>query len=45
MACPSVKECLCPKTDCPNHGKCCQCVKAHQGKENLPVCLRFDKEK
>lgn len=36
MACPNVKECICPKTTCPNHGKCCACVIKHRG---LIVCL------
>lgn len=31
MACPNVKECICPKTTCPNHGKCCACVIKHRG--------------
>ena len=27
MSCPNVTECACPKTSCPNHGKCCDCVR------------------
>ncbi len=32
-------ECPCKKTSCVNHGKCCDCVKRHRGKEYLPACL------
>jgi ribosomal-protein-alanine N-acetyltransferase len=39
--CPSAPECPCPKTDCPNHGKCCSCVVKHRKGGNLPFCLRF----
>lgn len=39
MACPNVKECICPKTICPNHGKCCACVIKHRGTDSLPYCL------
>jgi len=38
MAC--VKDCPCSNTACPRHGKCCECVKAHKEKGNLPSCLR-----
>jgi len=38
--CPTVPECPCPKTDCPNHGKCCSCVVKHREGGNLPFCLR-----
>ena len=35
-----VAECTCPK-DCPNHGKCCDCVMHHKNDiGNLPFCLR-----
>jgi len=41
MACDNKHECTCPKTDCPRHGKCCDCVAFHrEGNVNLPVCLR-----
>ena len=38
MAC--VKECTCPKTECPNNKKCCACIANHRGKGNLPFCMR-----
>ena len=34
------KNCTCPKTDCANHGICCQCVMNHRSMKNLPRCLR-----
>ena len=37
--CPNVKECMCPKETCPNHGKCCDCVKKHRDTDSLPFCL------
>jgi len=45
MACGSI-QCVCPKTDCKNHGKCCDCVIHHRdGLKNLPRCLREDPSK
>lgn len=38
-------ECPCTKPDCPNHGKCCECVAAHKSMGNLPICLRNLEEK
>jgi hypothetical protein len=38
--CPNVPVCPCPKTDCPNHSKCCSCVVKHREGGNLPFCLR-----
>ncbi|MCG6894099.1 MAG: hypothetical protein LJE65_10870 [Desulfobacteraceae bacterium] len=38
--------CSCPKTDCPRHGICCQCILAHKRRtddplaKRLPHCLR-----
>jgi hypothetical protein len=40
MSCPNVKECPCPNVSCANHAKCCECVKNHRERGNLPVCLR-----
>jgi len=37
MAC--VKFCNCPKTECENHGKCCNCVVKHRDTDSLPFCL------
>lgn len=39
MACENVKECMCPKETCLNHGKCCQCVRKHRETDSLPYCL------
>ncbi len=39
MKCHNVKECMCPKETCPNHGKCCDCVKKHRDTDSLPYCL------
>jgi len=42
MSCPvgNVKECACSEAGCPNHAKCCDCVKAHRESGSLPACLR-----
>ena len=40
MPCENVKECSCPRTDCARYKKCCECVKNHREKGNLPRCLR-----
>jgi len=37
MSC--AKECACPKIECPNHKRCCDCVKRHSENGNLPYCL------
>jgi ribosomal-protein-alanine N-acetyltransferase len=39
--CPNAPECSCPKTQCPNHSKCCSCIVKHREGGNLPHCLRF----
>ena len=39
MPCKNVKDCICPKTTCPNHGKCCECVIKHRNTDSLPYCL------
>lgn len=39
MQCQNVKECACPKTTCPNHGRCCACVIKHRETDSLPYCL------
>lgn len=42
--CPNLednkKDCTCQSTQCPRHGKCCECVHYHREQGNLPVCLR-----
>ena len=40
MKCENVKDCPCKSTECENYAKCCDCVKNHRGKGNLPYCLR-----
>ncbi len=44
MSCPNVKDCPCVKIECPNHGKCCDCVANHKEKDLLPACLRNHKQ-
>jgi glyoxylase-like metal-dependent hydrolase (beta-lactamase superfamily II) len=38
--CEHVKECACPRTECPRHRKCCECVRSHKERDSLPFCLR-----
>jgi len=45
MGCRNVKECACPKTTCPNHGLCCNCIKKHRENDQLPYCLFPEKDK
>ena len=37
MSC--VEKCACPKTTCPHHKKCCECVVKHKETDSLPFCL------
>ncbi|MCL2224285.1 MAG: hypothetical protein FWB96_04870 [Defluviitaleaceae bacterium] len=37
MSC--IKTCICPKTECENHGKCCTCVTKHRETDSLPFCM------
>ena len=39
MNCVNVKECACPKKECPHNGKCCSCVIKHKETDSLPFCL------
>ena len=39
MNCSNVGACCCPKTECLNHGKCCDCVVRHRETDSLPFCL------
>ena len=45
IACPVRDEineyCSCPKTDCPNHGLCCQCIQAHKKRTDVELIIRF----
>lgn len=33
--------CSCPKTDCPRHGLCCECVLEHKNRVTEPIIKRF----
>ena len=33
--------CSCPKTDCMNHGLCCECIVAHKNRVDEPIIKRF----
>lgn len=33
--------CSCPKTECPRHGHCCQCIVAHKSRSADPIIKRF----
>jgi len=39
MKCSNVTSCACPKVECENHGKCCDCVIKHRDTDSLPYCL------
>ena len=39
-ACPRVKECPCPRMECPHRHRCCDCVINHKTRDDLPRCLR-----
>jgi len=39
MQCDNVKKCDCPKTICPNYGRCCACIIKHRTTDSLPFCL------
>ena len=42
--CPNAKSneasCPCTADDCPRHGVCCECIRAHVSSGNLPACAR-----
>ena len=42
MSC--AKECVCPRTDCPNHRKCCACVIKHRETDSMPFCFFPDND-
>jgi len=44
MICANVKECSCPKTNCPNYNKCCDCIIKHRETDSLPFCLFPDND-
>jgi hypothetical protein len=33
-------DCPCPKKECPNHGNCEECNKAHANSKQPPFCQR-----
>lgn len=43
MECKPNSACSCTYTSCVRHGKCCECVQYHQGKNEVPGCF-FSKE-
>lgn len=34
------QDCPCNDLNCERHGICCECIKYHKNKGNLPKCLR-----
>jgi hypothetical protein len=44
MACSKEKECICPKTSCPHHKICCECLARHLKKDTLPFCAFPDND-
>ena len=44
MNCSNMVKCTCPKTTCPNHKKCCECVIKHKEIDSLPFCLFPDND-
>ena len=39
MVCAKTSGCACPSKDCPNHGRCCACVKKHRESDSLTFCM------
>jgi len=39
----NLKDCLCTWSDCPRKGICCECIKYHWERGELPACF-FSKE-
>lgn len=33
-------NCTCPKTTCPRHCTCCECIMNHRGNGSLVFCMR-----
>lgn len=33
--------CSCPKTECENHGLCCECIIEHKNRVDVPILTRF----
>jgi hypothetical protein len=34
------EKCPCEAQDCPRHGVCCECIRAHVADGSLPACAR-----
>lgn len=34
----NLKDCFCSYPDCPRKGFCCQCIRYHRAKNELPGC-------
>jgi len=34
----NLKECPCTYPDCPRKGLCCECIRHHLGRNQLPAC-------
>ena len=45
IECPVREEinafCSCPKTDCKNHGLCCECIIEHKNRVDVPILIKF----
>jgi len=43
--CPVREEintfCSCPKTDCKNHGLCCECIIEHKNRVDVEILIKF----
>lgn len=35
----NLKDCLCTYADCSKKGKCCECIRFHQGVGEIPACF------
>lgn len=44
VSCPNVdtnkEDCSCGSEDCPRRGTCCECMRHHKSRGQLPSCLR-----
>ncbi len=38
--CSNETTCPCTATDCPRHGVCCECLRAHLAGGGLPACVK-----
>ncbi|SDD98536.1 hypothetical protein [Sporomusa acidovorans] len=39
------ENCICPKTTCERHGKCCECINFHRGRKEKVFCMRDQESK